>query len=379
MSTKIETLPELARFNEANGVQPGEALDLSLATTTHPISLFTSAENIQAAHDFRTVIGRKAGDFQILTVDDPMQEASRVDSPDVIPLVVHSAIDPDLLRKMFEDGPKFGQLLMDHLYRPEPNHQSPSVHIVGVTSQGLEILANSSIQVDQSRVEEMGRRRGEILGNGIISHGGFRNILRSPRVERIIAHALGPGGTNIAQAMEQYIQDLGVAKKTRLIIHQGGIEPLTYAELAAGEVEDGVIPIHMECAVYYDMATLFNQRRKEVVLADHHYMQLDTMQLASIIPIEELVARGVMRIATHPSPEPLIQPWIDARKARWIKATSNAAAAQMVLEGQADACVTTASGLDRAPGLISHHVFGEPWMFFNIATPLNQQQLKAYE
>lgn len=376
---RVETLPALARFYEANGVQPDVALDLSLVSTTHPIALFTSPGNMTAAEDYRAVIGKEAGDFRILPVDDPINEASRVDSPDMIPLVIHSATDPDLLRKMFEDGPKFGQLLMGHLYRPEPNHQSPSVHIVSVANQGLAILGKSPLPADQSKAEEMARRRGEILGKGIMSHGGFRDILRSPRVKRVIAHALGPTGTNIAQAMEQYIQELGIQKKTDLIVHQGGIEPLTYAELAAEEVTDGVVPIHMECAVFYGMAKLFDLRRNEVVLADHHYMKLDTMQLASIDPIEQLVNRGVMKITTHPSPMPLIQPWLDTGKANWIKASSNAEAAQMVVRGEADVCITTAAGLDRAPGLVSHHVFGRPWMLFTIATPLNQQQLKAYE
>jgi len=63
----------------------------------------------------------------------------------------------------------------------------------------------------------------------------------------------------------------------------------------------------MECAVYYAMAQLFNQRPDEVVFCRHHYMPLDAMQLASEKTIEELVTRGSMRITTHPSPKPLIE------------------------------------------------------------------------
>lgn len=374
----IDRLPELARFNEASGIKPGESLDLLLATTTQPICLFTSAENIRTACDYRTIIGKGGRAFEILPVDNPIQEASRLRVPGVIPLVIHSATDPNLFQRMFADGPSFGQLLMSHLYTPTPDHQSPSLHVVGIANQGLEIISESPTQFDESKAAEMTSRRRHVLGNSTLTNDDFRDILRSPSVRRIVAHALGPTGTNISQAMRQYIAVLGVEGKTDLIVHPTGIEPLAYAEMALQEIEEGVIPMHMECAVYYDMATLFNQRRNEVVLADHHYMQLDIMQLASIEPIEALVARGIMRIATHPTPQPLIYPWTNAGKAEWIKATSNSAAAHMVLAGQADACVTTASTLNEIQDLVSRHVFGSPMMSFTIATPLNQQQLRRY-
>ncbi len=374
----IDKLPELARFNEARGIKPGESLDALLAVTTQPICLFTSAENIQAAHDYRAIIGRGQSDFEILPTGNPIQETLLLRAPGIIPLVIHSATDPVLNERMFTDGPDFGQLLMSHLYRPEPSHESPSVHVVGIANQGLEILSGSSIQSDESLVQTMALRKRGILGEDIVSNEDLRDILRSPSVRRIIAHALGPEGTNIAQAMKQYIETLGVEGKTDLVVHPTGIEPLAYAEMALEQIEEGIVPLHMECAVYYDMATLFNQRIGEVVLADHHYMPLDIMQLASIEPMEKLADRRIMRIATHPSPRPLIEPWVEAGRAEWVKATSNTAAAQMVLEGTVDACVTTGSGLEKAEGLVSRHVFGSPMMFFTIATPLTQQQLKKY-
>lgn len=371
-------LPELARFNEPGGIKPGESLDLLLATTDIPICLFTSAENIEAALAFRAIIGKGARDFQIFPIHNPIQEGHLDEAPHVIPLVLHSATDPVLFQRMFADGPRFGQPLMGHVYTPRRDHESPSVYVVGVANQGLEIMSRLPTQFVESLVQKMALRRREILGNDIVSNDDFRGILQSPSVRKIVAHALGPAGTNISQAMRQYIESLGIEEKTDLWIHPAGIEPMAYAEEARQEVEEGVIPIHMECAVFYDMAKLFNRRRNEVVFADHHYMELDTMQLASIKDVEELAASRVVRIATHPSPRPLIKPWLGSHKAIWLKATSNATAAQMVVEGKADACITTAASLDEHQKLVSRHVFGSPIMFFNIATPLNQKQLRNY-
>lgn len=380
----IDRLPELARFSEA-GVKPGESLDLLLAQAKQPIVLFTSDKDRQAAHDYQAVLGKKPGQLDVVTVANPIQEASKLTASGVIPLVIHSATDPILFERMFADGPSLGQLLMGHVYRTEVDHQSPSVHVVGIANQGLKLISGLNIQSNGQVAEGMALRRREILGEGHISNGDFKRLLQSQRVRKIIAHALGPAGTNISQAMEQYIKVLGLEGKTQLIIHPQGVEPLGnetnpvgYVDLASQQIEEGVIPLHMECAVYYREEELFRTRPNEVILADHHYMPLDAMQLASADPIEALVNRGIMRITTHPSPRPLINPWVNSGMAEWLKATSNSAAAQMVLGGEADACITTASGLDKAPGLTSRHVFGRPWMFFTIATPLNQEQLKNY-
>ncbi|MBI2337924.1 hypothetical protein HYU95_01960, partial [Candidatus Daviesbacteria bacterium] len=292
----IDKLPELASFNQAKGIEPDQSLDLYLATTPRPINLFTSVESIQAACDYWAIIGKNQSDFEILPVDNPIQEALRLKNPDAIPLVMHSATDPILFQRMFADGPRFGQLLMSQLYQPTSNHESPSLFVVGIASHGLDIISKSPLSTNQILKEEMTLRRREILGNDLITNEDFRHILQSSSVDRIIAHALGPNGTNISQAMEQYINLLGVAEKTELIVHPKGIEPRTYAEIASKQIRDGVIPIHMECAVYYDMGALFDERPEEVVFTDHHYMLLDAMQLASIIEIEELTKKGRIRI-----------------------------------------------------------------------------------
>jgi len=373
---KPVNLPELARFNEAK-VHPGELLDLSLAAAGNPICCFTSAANLQVADAYKSVIGKNNGDFSICLVDNPIGEASRLDQSGVIPLTMYSAADRTLNERMFIDGPNLGQLLMSHIYMPQLDCQSPSLYTVGVATQGLKILEESQNSRDSSLLRQMEARRKEILGTDI-TNDDFRKILQSSLVEKIIAHTLGPRGTNISQAMGQYIGSLGINDKTDLIVHPSGIEPLIYTQIAAQQVKEGVVPIHMECAVYYDMGRVYDQRRNEVVFADHYYMPLDAMQLASIKTIEELVLTGVMRIAAHPSPKPLINPWVDAGKAQWIRATSNSAAAEMVMTGQANTCITTASSLISKDDLITRHVFGSPMMLFTIGTPLNQQQLKNY-
>lgn len=375
----IDQLPELALFNQAERIKPDESLDLLLAHASQPICLFTTDENRQAACDYRMIIGKDQNDFKISSADNPIQEALRLKDPGVIPLVIHSATDPVLFQRMFADGPQFGQLLMTQVYQPTPNHESPSLHVIGIANQGLDIISNSPSSLMQTVTEKMACQRRKILGKGILTNDYFRSILKSRSVDRIIAHALGPQGTNIAQAMEQYIKLLGVGEKTELIVHPKGIEPRSYAETAARQARDGIIPIHMECAVYYEMGKLFDERPNEVVFTDHHYMLLDAMQLASVRKLEELVAKGRMRIATHPTPRPIIYGWEKQGLAEWIKATSNSAAAEMVMAGEADACITTGSSFAGKEGLVSRHMIGSPWMIFTIGTPLSQRQLQEYQ
>lgn len=378
-------LPELARFSEP-AILPGEMMDVALATTQSPIHLITTLESAEAAKAYRYIVGKDAEGFRISVNENPIEQTLKEPEDGEVKLVMHSATDPVLFQRMFADGPQLGQLLMAHVYEPLAEHQSPLVHCIGATKTSQNILADSMQEMHAMHAMrllfEMDERRKEILG-GVLFNLDFRNVLRSDSVKHIRAHALGPVGTNISQAMERYIKTVGgIEEKTEIIVHDG-VEPREYAAMAREEVHEGVVPIHMECAVFYDMAALFNERSDEVVFADHHDMLLDSMQLASVAPIEELADRGVIRIATHPSPRPLIMPWVESGNAEWIKATSNAAAAQMVFpdegEAKAEACVTTGSGLRKVEGLVSHHVFGRPNMFFTVGTSLNQEQLRAYQ
>lgn len=376
-------LPELAQFVETK-IAAGEAMDIALATTPHRIHLLASAESAQAALAYRAVLGRDASTFRITVEDSPIHRAIYEKESDDIVLTMYSATNRELNVRMFGEGPVFGQLLMTHIYTPPQDHESPNLHCVGATTHALRQLEKGDPSHNEAQIQEMERRRREIMGDSLTNED-FRKVLRSRNVRKVIAHALGPEGTNIAQAMRQYVKSMEIEDKTDIIVHPKGIEPLAYAEIARSQIAEGVVPIHMECAVYYDEGTLFDSRRGEIVLADHHNMDLDAMQLASLKSIEELTSAGVINIATHPSPKPLIMPWVNSQKAEWVKATSNSAAAQMVLESagsqdedRIDACVTTGSGLDNAPGLISRHVFGKPNMLFTIATPLSQRELRSY-
>ena len=381
--TKITNLPELPVFSEIKGIEPAEQVDLLLANIKQPICCLATQENLRAATAYKQILvagGKSDKDIVIEQVDDPVLAVSQQKQQDGIFLVISDATDPTLKDRMFIDGPSFGQLFMSHVYVPRSNHQSPDLFAVGIEKQGLETLNQQNVLLgaNQSVIEEMRRVRKIILGESVVANDDFREILKSKAVNTIIAHALGPAGTNISQAMRQYLERLGVQDKSHLIVHPRGIEPLDYAKMAAAQIQDGVLPIHMECAVYYNMGKLFDLRTEEVVFADHHYMPLDAMQLASIKEMEELALSGIMRIAAHPSPQPLINSWIGQGKVQWIRATSNSAAAEMVMNDEVDACITTATSLNGKNILKTRHQFGSPMMLFTIGTPLNQQQLKVY-
>lgn len=395
----IDKLPELARFSDTKGVTPGEPLDSLLAATKTPIVLFASPESVSTAHSYRGIIGKtdrkRPIDFVVSEVNHPIEAAIDLDQDDsdVIPLVMYSATNRILNERMFADGPRLGQLLMGHMYiQPNREHQSPNLHAIGVSNKGLRILSELTPQSNELLTQKMAAMRKNLLKGDIylgsepkIPNSVFRDILRSNPVNKVIAHALGPEGTNIAQAMRQYVKTIGIEDKTEIIVHPGGVEPMPnerskgYTEMATEQIEQGVIPIHMECAVYYRMGDTLNTRPGEVVFADHHYMMLDEMQLASRLDLDQLGGLGrVIKVATHPSPKPLINPWVNAGRAEWIKATSNSEASQMVLREEVDACITTGSGLAEAEGLKSLFVNGSPWMLFTIGTPLSQAQLRSY-
>lgn len=244
---------------------------------------------------------------------------------------------------------------------------------------------------DEALEQKRSKRIKEFLGD-ILTATDVRRILQSSLVENIVLHALGPRGTNISQAAALYISRLGISHKAQVRIHDAGITPMEYAQIAAEETQTllsngrlpGKLHLHMECAVYNDMGKLYDQRAREAVFIDEQDMDLDTMQLGAAVTIEELqgvvAAQGSIRIATHPSPRSLILPWLDRGVATWVQASSNSAAARMVTNGEADACVTTASAVSllSARGIRTLHEFGSPNMIFTVASPLTHDQLRLY-
>jgi hypothetical protein len=202
-------------------------------------------------------------------------------------------------------------------------------------------------------------------------------VVRSPAVREVRLHALGPAGTNIAQACEHFIVREGIADKTTLIVHDRKIEPREYAAIARSEVRPGVLPLHVECAVYYGLRDLYDERPDEVIFASQLYMPLDTMQLACRDLRGLDARRGSLVIASHPSPLGLVKPLFAAGVVVHRHASSNADAAAMVRLGDADLCITTEAA-GRRHGLHTLHRFGSPTMLFTIAASVTDRVLRDY-
>lgn len=370
---------QLGVFSEGKAPQ-SEVLGRILEETREEIICFTDSKNAAQADIYGHQI-IKAKRFRVEVVDKPV-EVAQVDSKH-LGLIATSATDPTLKDLMFTNFDL--QLFADHNYTPKDGHCSPDLQCIGITNTGLRIVHQTleRWQPDQMEIRKLENQRSEriksVFGANTLTYVDFRRALHSDRVSEVLIHALGPQGTNISQAAQLYVDQHDLNKKAKVTVHGRGVEPMEYAQIAADEVKEGVIPIHIECAVYYNMGRLFEQRPKEMVFADHHYMPLDTMQFASNIPVSSLQQMDEIRIATHPSPKPLIKPWEDLGWAKWVKASSNSEAAQMVLDGAAHACVTTEQSLrnfDWKPQ--SQHKFGCPMMIFTFATPLNPDQLRQY-
>jgi hypothetical protein len=382
MSLGIEQLQQFEPIRIALGEQFGDQLN------AHPghVALFASQSEINAAHVYKHILGKAKDSVSIHECENPMEQASQIEDSDVIPLVIHSATDPMLKDKLFGQA-GFGELLADSF--PVVSNErtaSPILHCVGITRHGIQTLNMHAGQKEKSdRSQALKLTMGDIL-----TPADFQTILRSPTIVGIHIHALGPEGTNIAQASRLYAHRLGIQDKTQIVVHDIGITPLEYAQIAAQKTEEDIyhngrpttLHLHVECAVYNNMGKLYEQRKTESVFADTQNMALDTMQLASFMDIDALNrlmrSQGVVRIATHPSPKPLIDTWVKRGVAQWIEASSNSAAALMVRRGQADACVTTAStvALMQKDAVQTLHEFGSPNMIFTIASPLSGESLK---
>ncbi len=389
-------LEDLSSFEVAQiplGPQLGERLEASAAQ----LVILTHPDNHEAAMIYPRLIGRADDRSHVVLCNDPVAQAQEITEEGIIPLVVTRATDPMLKEMMFRNF-NFGQLLADRF--PVPNRNipgaTPILHCVGITQHGIRVLTEHADFSDspteaQALEQKRSRRIKEILGD-ILTATDFHRILQSPLVEHVILHALGPRGTNISQAATLYISRLGISHKAQVRIHDTGITPMEYSQMAAEETErllsiDSLprqLHLHMECAVYHGMGELYEQRAREAVFSDVQDMALDNMQLGakdSLEKLQQIVAtQGSIRIATHPSPRSLVLPWLERRVATWIQASSNSAAARMVVNGEADACVTTASAvaLLSSAGISTLHGFGSPNMIFTVASPLTHDQLRLY-
>jgi hypothetical protein len=369
----------------------GERLEHSAAT----IYCYARPENLEAAVTYRQIIGRTETNFVVIVTDDPVANARKETTAGIIPLVINSAIDLELKEMMFQN-PHFGQLLTDRF--PVPNAENPNLgpilYCVGVTTHGIEVLSQANISSEMTMGEDLENKRSKRIKNTvgeIITPADVHQILHSEKVKKIVIHVLGPVGTNIDQAAHLYVERLGIGNKAEIITYGSGVTPMDYSKIASDQTRNDllsgsspeVLHLHVECAVYYNMGTLYRERVGESVFTDEQDMALDTMQLAAREDIKDLneilQKNGKIKLATHTSPQSLALPWIQTGQVEVIKASSNSAAALMVASGEADACITTASAVELSNGAVKTlHEFGSPNMIFTIGSPLSHDQLKQY-
>lgn len=197
--------------------------------------------------------------------------------------------------------------------------------------------------------------------------------LHSPLVRRIYCFALGPAGTNISQACEEWVESMALHRQTVIELCHTPEESLTRArEIGKEDVfleaektlvgKDEILGIFWTCAVYYNLNKLFFENPDTLPFFIQYTMRLDEMQLATR---EELIGQVAMAnkvpekwlIASHPSPAPLL-PCQEV-----VLVNSNAVAAAKCREKEVELCITTESAR-RIHGLVKVHSFGSPPMVF---------------
>lgn len=352
------------------GASFGVALGRAQALARGGIRCFAPVGAEAAAQEYLELIGGPLEDVTVLDPSSALAEIAVLD-PEVWPLLVLPATLPDYRDQFF--GHPWFHFFADHHYRPCPNHQSPALFTVGTTARALAALAllhgptaGATARAAEDRRQSMRLRHGEkFIDDALLSR-----VLRSCSGATIRLHSLGPEGTNIAKAGRLFLRRHGLEPESSIVVHERKVEPLEYAAIAASEAHDGILPLHMECAVFYDMHTLFAARRDEVVFAGHQYMPLDEMQIATRCrDVHQRIPADRLVVASHPSPRGLARP-LTMRGAELVTASSNSDAAVMVAEGRADACITTESARQRT-GLETLHRFGCPMMLFTVGTPLS--------
>ena len=188
----------------------------------------------------------------------------------------------------------------------------------------------------------------------------IRVTLQSPYISKIICFALGPKGNNIEQACEQWTDQTKIRYKTEVVLCD---TPVICLKRAQEIKDDGALAIFWTCAVYYDLHNLFFTNPDVLPFFISHTMNLDEMQLATRLEnLPDFSADPLFpycRIATHPSPAPLIRN-IDCER---VKADSNAHAAKLCASGDVDACITTETAR-KIYRLEKVHSFGSPPMVF---------------
>ncbi|OJI06235.1 hypothetical protein BK004_04560 [bacterium CG10_46_32] len=187
--------------------------------------------------------------------------------------------------------------------------------------------------------------------------------MRSPDIMRIQCYALGPEGTNISQAAARWAERMGVSGKTEISLCE---TPETSLEQAQAVDEAGVIGLFGTCAVYFALNKLFFQNPATLPFFATEIMFLDEMQLAAL-PSRATSMNGSVpsawRVASHPSPAPLVR----SLECKVVLVNSNAQAADQCAQGIVELCITTESAR-KSRGLTKLHSFGSPPMVFFYGT-----------
>lgn len=194
-----------------------------------------------------------------------------------------------------------------------------------------------------------------------------------PIIRRIIHFCLGPVGTNIEMAARQWARRFGVSWKSSFIPTRTPEEAVRHAHQDRDKHSLGVF---WTCAVFKGENEIFFRNTDSFPFFFSEEMALDGMNLSIRADLElDFLARGLSpksRIATHPSPAPLIEELPN----EVVFADSNASAARMCTEGKTEACVTTERAAKQA-GLKIVHFFGSPPMVFFGGIPLAGAKLIA--
>jgi len=189
-----------------------------------------------------------------------------------------------------------------------------------------------------------------------LSTAELAHCLLSPRVRCVVNFALGPEGTNIAQAAELWARKKGIYRKVTTKLCQTPEESLTKARLV---LEAGTLPLFWTCAVYYKLHRFFFGNPDVFPFLFSYNMPLDAMQLCVRAELRGQEIASGWRIASHASPAPLIADLPNLM----VEADSNAHAAIKCATGQTEMCITTAQAAELHK-LYTLHKFGSPIMVF---------------
>lgn len=184
--------------------------------------------------------------------------------------------------------------------------------------------------------------------------------LSSNLIKLVKSHVLGPAGTNILRAAEQWHREMNIDHKTKIVLCDTPEQAVTSART---NKEDGVLDVFWTCAVYFREHELFFGFPDTLPFLFQVKLPLDEMQLACrpemAVRLLNTDAISGCRVLSHPSPATLV----NKLPVVVIPARSNAAAAVRCSHGEAEACITTETA-QRLNGLVTLHRFGSPPMVF---------------